>query len=73
MAVPAASAFMTTSTNGPITSQLNAANTGVNMYVGTQMGWKVESNQAKEEDRSIPFILWLTFVLFVSFATIVIS
>ena len=33
MAVPAASAFMTTSTNGPVTSQLNAANTGVNMYV----------------------------------------
>ena len=27
------------------------------------MGWNVDSNQAKEEERSIPFILWLTFVL----------
>ena len=27
------------------------------------LGWNVDSNQAKEEERSIPFILWLTFVL----------
>lgn len=45
MAVPAASAFMTTSTNGPVTalsssSQLNAANTGVNMN-----GWVADSSK----------------------------